>query len=128
MSLYRAVAKQSRYEGLLQLMTDRCTVTVREPVSDAETGLMGYAEKVLAADLPCRIFLFLCPGRRGREAPRRSGQPVKLFLQPEVEIPPGSRIAVTRGEKTVLYARSGEPARYPGHRRESNLELWERWA
>ena len=116
----------SRLEGLLQLMTDRCTVTVREPAPDPETGLMGYAEKVLASELPCRISYSSAPAS-GEGSAAAVGQTVKLFLQPEAEIPPGSRIAVTRGEKTVLYARSGEPARYPGHQ-EVNLALWERWA
>ena len=96
-------------------------------VVDAGNGAGGfYAEKVLAAGLPCRISFSSAPAA-GEGSAAAVGQTVKLFVQPEVEIPPGSRIAVTRGEKTVLYARSGEPARYPGHQ-EVNLALWERWA
>ena len=113
-------------EILRILWTDACTVTIRQPVTDPETHLTGFQEREILTDEPCRIS-FQSVSAAGEGSISAIGQSVKLFLRPDVEIPPGSRIAVRRDGKQLLYTRSGEPARYPSHQ-EIQLELWKKWA
>lgn len=47
---------------------------------------------------------------------------IKLFINPDLEIKPGSKIEVTQNSRTNKYERSGEPAIYPTHQ-EIMLEL-----
>ena len=58
----------------------------------------------------------------GKGAPAQQGEdaggihyPATIFCAPELDIPPGSRIAVTQQGKTVPFQYSGECARYPTH-------------
>lgn len=113
-------------EILRILWTDACTVTVREPVTDPETHLTDFQEREILTDEPCRVS-FQSVAAAGEGSTAAVTQTVKLFLQPDVEIPPGSRITVVRDGNQLLYTRSGEPARYPGHQ-EIQLELWQKWA
>ena len=54
----------------------------------------------------------------------QAGQSVKLFLAPEREVPPGSKITVTGRGVTRVYGRSGQPAVYGSHQ-EIALALWD---
>lgn len=140
----------SAYDGLRQMMTDRCSITVRRPlyaqyedIRNSEisagavlpegsrtaggTNLMGYAVETLTPEpVPCRLSFSSAPAA-GEGAAAAVSQTVKLFLPPDIDIPAGSRIEVEREGQTLYYIRSGEPARYPGHQ-EVNLEIWRRWA
>lgn len=116
----------NRCGGLGQLMTDLCSITVREAEENADHHLMEYREVTVAENIPCRVSFSGAPAAE-EGAAAAVAQSVKLFLPPDIDLPPGSRIAVTRGEKTLYYTRSGEPALYPDHQ-EINLELWRRWA
>ena len=54
-------------------------------------------------------------------------QTIKLFIAPEIDIKPGSKIDVTHLGVTTSYKRSGNPAVYHTHQ-EIMLELWENYA
>lgn len=61
------------------------------------------------------------------ETEAKKVQKIKLFIAPELNVKPGSKIIVTgRGRKTE-YKNSGEPAVYDTHQ-EIMLELWKGWA
>ncbi len=109
--------------ALEKLMTDFCTVTVSLSSPD-ENGIERKTEKVIHEHLPCRLSFSSFPAVSGDVAAVERG--VKLFLPSGTEIPPGSRISVTRGGTTHLYRQSGAPAVYPTHI-EINLEQKE-WA
>ena len=57
-------------------------------------------------------------------------QVVKLFLSPDVKVPAGCKIIVTRPndvERTFTYSRSGEPGVFSNHQ-EIMLEPFRGWA
>lgn len=50
-------------------------------------------------------------------------QSVKLFTYPEITIPAGSKITITRNGVATVYKHSGKPAVYSAHQ-EIPIELW----
>lgn len=81
------------------------------------------------ADQPCRLS-FSSSSTASGDTVAAVSQNVKLFVSPELVIPPGSRIDVLRpGEvpRTFRYKSSGPAAVYPTHQ-EIPLELAERHA
>jgi len=115
-------ALQSLWQGV-------CTVYVRVPssVPNPATGRTEYTEEVVADGVPCRLSF----SRIAVTAPDSSAaavtQQTKIFLDPAVDIPPGSKLTITQNGVTSHYAQSGEPAIYPYHK-EVPLVLFERWA
>lgn len=83
-------------------------------------------EKVLQ-DKPCRISFKDIYVNTETETEAKKVQKIKLFIAPELNIKPGSKIIVTRKGRTTEYKNSGEPAIYDTHQ-EIMLELWKGWA
>jgi len=103
------------------MWTDRCDVYVSEQTTQSDTGRTVMQERRLHQDILCRVSF-----RRGIEAmgvvrdvqgaAMESVQVVRLFLTPDIEIPPGSRVIVRRGNgQTLHFARTGVPAVFEGH-------------
>ena len=127
--------------ALARLWTDRCSIFVREGFENPETGRTAFRERPLWEDLPCRVSytgVFPVTGNlsAGRQRVKNSllhlgGAPVrgsvKLFIGPDREIPPGSRVVVTRQGRETAYHLSGAPAVYASHT-EAPLELEQAWA
>lgn len=113
--------------ALERLWTDRATVTVRRAVTSAVTHLTAFEEVTLLTDLPCRLsFETLRPAGKGTVA--TAEQSVKLICAPDVELPAGCKISVTRPHGgTLVYARSGTAGVFSNHQ-ELLLELWRGWA
>lgn len=113
-------AVQSLWEG-------RATITVRDGATNKKTGRTDPVERVTASNLPCRIsFSAVKSTEPGIEA-ARVAQTVTLYIDPGVDIPPGSKITVTQHGVTADYGRSGKAAVYSCHQ-EAPLELWGGWA
>ncbi len=112
-----------------QTYTDRMTVTVMEKTMNQETGETQFKPVEVSKDVPCRLSF----GTKSSAAPAGEipaytvSQPVKLFVSPDIAIPPGSSVSVTRCGVTKKYRQSGEPALYPTHQ-EIILELDEAYA
>lgn len=114
---------------LATLWTDRCTIITHEAVTDPETFLTDFADATLYEDLPCKLSFESIAAAAGDEA-ASVAQSVKLFLSPDVTVPAGSKVVVTRPngtERSFTYKRSGEPAIYSNHQ-EIDLELFKGWA
>lgn len=110
-----------RTKILSRMWTDRCDVYVSEQTTQSDTGRTVMQERRLHQDILCRVSF-----RRGIEAmgvvrdvqgaAMESVQVVRLFLTPDIEIPPGSRVIVRRGNgQTLHFARTGVPAVFEGH-------------
>lgn len=54
-------------------------------------------------------------------------QAVKLFLSPELTVPPGSKVVVRRSDREFTYTRSGEPGVFSNHQ-EILLTEFKGWA
>lgn len=115
-------ALQSLWRGI-------CTVYVKspDPTPDPATGRTRFTEQAVAVDVPCRLSFSNITETVPDSGASKVMQTVKLFLDPTVELPPGSKLAVTQNGVTTEYAQSGEPAIYTCHK-EVPLKLFERWA
>ena len=104
-------------KALERLWKDRCTVYHRVKVTDPKTKLTDFDEKPLLQDQPCKLSFETLNSTDGDHV-ATVAQSVKLFISPDVEIPAGCKIVVTRfndSERTFTYSRSGEPGISTNH-------------
>ena len=112
-------AIESLYRGV-------CTITKYKPIFDETTKQTKFKEIVVLENQPCRLSFFSLKTTFQKQGASEVSQDVKLFLAPEIEISPGSKIIVTQNGKTQSYSKSGEAALYSSHQ-EIKLELWQKW-
>lgn len=113
-------AVESFYSG-------RCSVSVSVPAFDESTKQTSNTETTLFTDQPCRLsFISASPSDKlvsfsnnliHADTPRAhlADQQIKLFIDPALSIPPGSKISVTQNGVTSLFKSSGHPAVYSSH-------------
>lgn len=117
---------------LRALWTDRCDIAVQVPERDAVTGRTLFRQETVHQALPCRIsfrlsFETVTAVRDTDGEATGLRQSAKLFLAPELQVPPGSSVTVYRGGRVFFLGKSGPPAVYDRHQ-EIRLELLRRWA
>lgn len=110
--------------ALKRLWTDQCTITIRQERKNQINKQTEFIDAILLADEPCRVSFESIPATSPDNGTAIVSQAVKLFLRSDVDIPPGSTIAITRRGRTENYVRSGQPAIYPSHQ-EITLKLKE---
>ena len=115
-ALRRARALQER------LYADTCTVHAVQKLTDPQTHVTGSQWVAVIENQPCRVSFSQFPATGQNATADTVSQSVKLFISPEVAIPAGSRIEITRQGITTAYRQSGQPAMYPTHQ-ELMLEL-----
>lgn len=103
-----------------------CTVYRKENVLDESTGRTVQKETVLYSDLPCHLS-FHTVAAAGEGAAASLAQDVRVFLAPEITVPPGCRMKIVQDGMTEYYKLSGPPAVYTQHQ-EIPLTLEKRWA
>ena len=112
-------AIESLYDG-------KCTVTVQKEYEKAN-GSVGFQPVVILEDEPCHLSFNSTSSAKGDDVAASVSQVTELFIAPEVDIPPGSKITVTQNGESVDYAKSGVRSKYETHQ-QIILELWERWS
>lgn len=113
-------AIEATYFGTLAVME-------KKKAKDEKSKLTKAEPVVVLENQPCKLS-FETLKAAGEPAPAAAiTQAVKLFVSPDVQIKPGSKITVTQDGATADYTYSGVPAVYPTHQ-EIMLELFERWA
>ena len=116
-------------KALEKLWKDRCTIIQRVEVTDPDTKLTDFEEKPLLQDQPCKLSFETLTSTEG-DAVAMVSQSVKLFLTPDVVIPAGCKVIVTRPnalERVFTYSSSGEPGVFSNHQ-EIDLKEFRRWA
>ena len=116
-------------KALERLWKDRCTVYHRIKVKDPDTKLTDFEEKPLLQNQPCKLSFETLSSSNG-DPVATGAQSVKLFLPPDVEIPAGCKIVVTRFndlERQITYSKSGEAGVFTNHQ-EIMLEPWKGYA
>ena len=119
--------------NLLRMMwQDRCTIYTYQDIQKAN-GATGKERITLVTEEPCKLsfsnnFRMNDPATVGLNA-AEVFQHIKLFIRPELEIPPGSEILVIThvNGKTLHYRASGTPAVFTNHQ-EIILEVDQKWA
>ena len=103
------------------------TVTEMQKVKDEESKLTKKEEVVTLENQPCRLSFETLKSADQTVSAANITQVTKLFISPDVEIKPGSKLTVTQDGVTTAYVRSGFPAVYPTHQ-EIILDLFEKYA
>ncbi len=103
------------------------TVTEMKKEKDAKTKLTKAEPVVVLEGQPCKLSFETLQAAAQSGSAAAVTQAVKLFVSPDVQIRPGSKITVTQDGATADYTYSGVPAVYRTHQ-EIMLELFEKWA
>lgn len=117
--MHRAAIEQT-YDGV-------CNIYQQVPYKDPETKATSHKEVSLLTEQPCHLSFSGSPAVSDGGTAAAVTQTIKLFLAPEIEVRPGSRIEVTQQGRTESYNQSGKPQVYSSHQ-EIALELWEGYA
>ena len=115
--------------ALETLWTDRVTVYRKQKVTDPETHITDFQEVPILEDQPCKLSFETLTASQGDPAATVS-QAVKLFLSPDVTVPAGCRVVVTRPnetERVLTYTSSGLAGMFHSHQ-EISLVPESRWA
>lgn len=113
-------------KAIEMLYKDTCTIYEKQKVIDPITHTTTFKEVAVHENIKCRLSFSSISVVGNEEAPSKA-QTTKLFIAPEIDIKPGSKISINRQGKTLDYKRSGEPAIYSNHQ-EIMLDLFERYA
>lgn len=109
-------AIESTYTGV-------CTVIEFRNIKDEKTKITNTNVEVAAIEnQPCKLSFERINAAVQTETMALISQSTKLFISPEIEIKPGSRIIVKQNGITDEYYASGEAAVYPTHQ-EIMIEL-----
>ena len=114
--------------ALETLWTDRVTVYRKQKVTDPVTHITDFREVAILEGQPCKLSFETLAAAEGDPAAAVS-QAVKLFLSPDVTVPAGCRVVVTRPNKTervLTYTSSGLAGMFHNHQ-EISLVPDERW-
>ncbi len=115
------------YAGAIKsLWVDRCTVKTMQDEENANSRTV-QTKNVLFENEACRLSHKSVTVTDESSHAARTVQGTVLFLDSDMEIPPGSTIIVTHEGVTREYRQSGAPARYSVHQ-EIPLELRKEWA
>lgn len=104
-------AIEAYYEGTADVTEERLA-------KDPKTGISRPERAVTLKGEPCRLS-YITSYTSGTNPLPEAEQRVKLFIAPEIEIGPGSRISVEQHGRRVDYRYSSHAARYCTHQ-----EIW----
>ena len=116
------------YKKAVQSLWDgKATITVLDGVLNPANGRTEPVERVTASGLSCRISHTTVKSTEPSEEAAVAAQSVTLYIDPDLDIPEGSKVTVTQNGVTRDYERSGKAAVYTAHQ-EVPLELFKGWA
>lgn len=104
----------------------QCTITEHQKVKK-ENGSITFKEVVVLSEKPCKLSFEKIANNNQTNSAAILIQTTKLFIAPEIQIKPGSKITVVQNNVTTEYKSSGEPAMYQTHQ-EIMLELFKGWS
>lgn len=109
-------AIEATYDGV-------CSVYRMRSVKDPDTKVTRQERELMQGDIPCHLSYSSTAPAAGSDTFATVPQTIKLFLAPEIMIPPGCQIEVMQQGRTECYSQSGKAAVYSSHQ-EILLELW----
>ena len=114
-------------KALETLYQGKCTITEHQKFKK-ENKSTGFQDVVVLEDIPCRLsFKTVTNTNQTDTGASTVVQIVKIFLAPDINVKPGSKLTVTQNGVTAEYKSSGEPAMYNTHQ-EITLELFKGWS
>lgn len=113
-------AVEATYDGT-------CRIYGMQSVKDPVTKVTQQEEALIYDSISCHLSYSSTAPVTGSGTVAAVAQAIKLFLAPELTVPPGCRIEVTQHGRTESYAQSGKAVVYSSHQ-EILLELWRDYA
>lgn len=114
-------------KAIESLYIGSCTITEHQKIKK-ENKSTGFSDVVVLENQPCKLSFQTVNSTTATEMGASVvTQVVKLFIAPEIEIKPGSKITVTQNGVTTEYQNSGVPAIYGTHQAVV-LELFKGWS
>lgn len=105
-----------------------CSVVEYQEITDETTKITRHGEVTVLKDQPCKLSYEKLDAVIQSDTAAAKAQGTTLFIAPEIEIKPGSKVVVTNDAGvTTAYKASGEAAIYVSHK-EIPLELFDGWA
>ena len=104
-----------------------CWIYGMHSVKDPVTKVTRQEEAIVQDGVACHLSYSNTAPAAGSDTVAGVAQTIKLFLAPELVVPPGCRIEVTQQGRTESYAQSGKAAVYSSHQ-EILLEIWKEYA
>nr|DAT06865.1 MAG TPA: head closure knob [Caudoviricetes sp.] len=104
----------------------QCTITEHQKVRK-DNGSTAFNDVVVLENQPCKLSFEKIANNNQTNSAAILIQTTKLFIAPEIQIKPGSKITVVQNGVTTEYKSSGEPAMYQTHQ-EIMLELFKGWS
>lgn len=104
-----------------------CRIYGMQSVKDPVTKVTRQEEVLVQDGIACHLSYSSTVPAAGSDTVTGVAQTIKLFLAPELVVPPGSRIEVTQQGRIESYAQSGKAAVYSSHQ-EILLEIWKEYA
>lgn len=117
--MHRTMIEQT-YDGT-------CSIYQMVHEKDPDTRVTKQQERQMASGILCHLSFSGTLSADAGETVTTVQQTIRLFLNPEQEIPPGCRIEVSQQGRTESYGESGKAAVYSSHQ-EIVLELWKGYA
>lgn len=104
-----------------------CRIYGMKPIRDPVTKVTRQEEVLKQEEIPCHLSYSSTAPAAGSDTVTSTVLTIKLFLAPELVVPPGCRIEITQQGRTESYAQSGKAALYSSHQ-EIMLESWKKYA
>lgn len=114
---------------LEKMYTGLCNVYEFKKIMNDTTKLISMKETAVLSlsDIPCKLSYIKIQPTEKKSGAAELAVSGKLFLSPDLQIKPGSKIEVRQEGRTEFYESSGKAAVYPTHQ-EIMLKQTERWA
>ena len=103
-----------------------CTITEHRKIKK-ENKSTGFQDVVVLQNQPCKLSYEKVTNTNQTESAAALIQTAKLFIAPEIQVKPGSKLTISQNGITTEYKNSGEPAVYGTHQ-EIVLELFKGWS
>lgn len=114
-------------KGIESLYNGKCTITEQQKVKKANHST-GFVETVVLENQPCRLSFSTINTTTSTDLGASSvTQITKLFIAPDIQVKPGSKLTIEQNGVVTEYKNSGQPAYYGTHQ-EIILELFEGWS
>ncbi|MFL2104135.1 hypothetical protein [Desemzia sp. FAM 23991] len=103
----------------------KCTIWKKEKIK-LPNGSTSFGPVIDKPDIPCKLSFSNINSANSSDNATLVSTVVKLFINPDIKIEPGSKLVVTQNGETNEYGKSGEPALYFTHQ-EIILESFGGW-
>lgn len=92
----------------------KCTVIEKQKIQNDDHST-AFKNIVICQNQPCRVSFESITSSNQTDSANAVSQTIKLFISPDLNIKPGSKISVEQDNLKSTYECTGIPAIYPTH-------------